>query len=77
MRDLGTIAPKNVLLLRTRERVFHQKTNNGTKWSFSVKMEPIAPSSDSRAEQLGPLSVIQNEIALILCHHLKNIYSYS
>ena len=59
MRDLGTIVPKNMFLLRTRERVFNKKKiSNGTKWSFSVKVEPIVPRSDSRAEQIGPLSVI-------------------
>ena len=26
----------------------------GTKWSFSVKVEPIVPSSEFRAEQIGP-----------------------
>ena len=50
----------NVFLLITRERVFllKKKKHYGTKWSFSVKVEPIVPSSDSRAEQIGPLSVI-------------------
>ena len=54
----------NVFLLITRERVFFIKKkknktkHHGTKWSFSVKVEPIVPSSDSRAEQIGPLSVI-------------------
>ena len=57
MCDLGTIVPKNVFLLITRERVFIKK-NYRTKWSFSVKVEPIVPSSDSRAEQVDPLSVI-------------------
>ena len=54
---LGTIVTKNVFLLITRERVFITK-NFGKKWSFSVKVEPIVPSSDSRAEQIGPLPVI-------------------
>ena len=59
MRDLGTVVPKNVFLLITRERVFYRKKEHyGTKWSFSVKVEPIVPSSDSRAKQIGPLSVI-------------------
>ena len=45
----------NVFLLITKERVFYKKKNHyGTKWSFSVKVEPIVPSSDSRAEQIGP-----------------------
>ena len=57
MFDLGAIVPKNVFLLITRERVFYKK-KYGTKWSFSVKVEPIVPSSDSRAEQIYPLSVI-------------------
>ena len=47
----------NVFLLITKERVFIKK-HYGTKWSFSVKVEPIVSSSDSRAEQIGPLSVI-------------------
>ena len=58
MCDLGTIVPKNVFLLITREPFFFIKNNYGTKSSFSVKVEPIVPSSDSRAEQIGPLSVI-------------------
>ena len=58
MRDLGTVVPKNVFLLITRERVFYRKKEHYGKWSFSVKVEPIVPSSDSRAEQIGPLSVI-------------------
>ena len=57
MWDLGTIVPKNVFLLITRERVFFS-LNYRTKWSFSVKVEQIVPSSDSRAEQVDPLSVI-------------------
>ena len=55
---LGTIVPKNVFLLRTRERVFNQKTNNETKWSVSVKVEPFVPRSELRAEQFRPLCVI-------------------
>ena len=54
-----------VFLLITRELVFliikkkkKKKKHYGAKWSFSVKVEPIVPSSDSRAEQIGPLSVI-------------------
>ena len=47
----------NVFPLITKERVFIKK-HYGTKRSFSVKVEPIVPSSDSRAEQIGPLSVI-------------------
>ena len=37
----------NVFLLKTRERVFYKKKKKhyGTKWSFSVKVEPIVPSS--------------------------------
>ena len=61
MRDLRTVVPKNVFLLITRERVFYKKKKKkhyGTKWSFSVKVEPIVPSSDSRAEQIGPLCAI-------------------
>ena len=50
-----------VFFLITRERIFIKK-NYGTKWSLSVKVEPIVPSSDSRAEQIGPLSVISNQI---------------
>ena len=56
MDDMRTIVPKNVFLLITWERVFFFKY--GTKWSFSVKVEPIVPSSESRAEQIAPLSVI-------------------
>ena len=58
--ELLYFVPKNVFLLITRERVFYlkKKKQNKTKWSFSVKVEPIVPSSDSRAEQIGPLSVI-------------------
>ena len=59
MRDLRTVVPKNVFLLITRELVFYNKKKHyGTKWSFSVKVEPIVPSSDSRAEQIGPLCAI-------------------
>ena len=60
MRDLRTVVPKNVFLLITRERVFYIKKNKhyGTKWSFSVKVEPIVPRSEFRAEQFGPLCVI-------------------
>ena len=60
MRDLRTVVPKNVFLLITRELVFYKKKKKhyGTKWSFSVKVEPIVPSSDSRAEQIGPLCAI-------------------
>ena len=59
MCDLGTIVPENVFLLITRERVFIKK-KYGTKWSFSVKWNQLfrVPSCDSRAEQIGPLSVI-------------------
>ena len=60
--ELLYFVPKNVFLLITRELVFlfkKKKTKqNKTKWSFSVKVEPIVPSSDSRAEQIGPLCVI-------------------
>ena len=55
MDDVRTIVPKNVFVLITWERVFFIKIR---KWSFSVKVEPIVPSSESRAEQIGPLSVI-------------------
>ena len=60
MRDLGTIVPKNMFLLRTRERVFNKKKINKlrNKMSFSVKVEQIVPSYGSQAEQIGPLSVI-------------------
>ena len=57
MGDLRTIVPKYVFLLITWERVFFF-FKYGTKWSFSVKVEPIVPNSESRAEQIGPLSVI-------------------
>ena len=61
--ELLYFVPKNVFLLITRELVFllkkkNKTKQNKTKWSFSVKVEPIVPSSDSRAEQIGPLSVI-------------------
>ena len=60
MRDLRTVVPKNVFLLITRERVFYKKKKNITEQNgpFSVKVEPIVPSSDSRAEQIGPLCPI-------------------
>ena len=47
----------NVFLLITRERVFIKK-HYGTKWSFSVQVEPIVPSSEFRTEQFSPLCVI-------------------
>ena len=55
MDDMRTIVPKNVFLLITWERVFIKIRK---KWSFSVKVEPIVPSFESRVEQIGPLSVI-------------------
>ena len=66
---MGTIVPKNAFLLITRERVFYKK-NYGTKWSCSVKVEPIVPRSDSRAEQIGPLCAIWK----ILCFVPKNVF---
>ena len=47
----------NVFLLITRERVFIKK-HYGTKWSFSVQVEPIVPSSEFRAEQFSSLCMI-------------------
>ena len=47
----------NVFLLITRELVFIKK-HYGTKWSFSVQVEPINPSSEFRAEQFSSLCVI-------------------
>ena len=49
MGDLRTIVPKNVFLLITWEHVFFL-IKYGTKWSFSVKVEPIVPISEFRAE---------------------------
>ena len=43
--ELLYFVPKKVFLLMTRERVFIKKKKKGTKWSFSVKVEPIVPSS--------------------------------
>ena len=54
MDDFKTIVPKNVFLLITWERVFFFLIKYGTKWSFSVNVEPIVPSSEFRAEQIGP-----------------------
>ena len=60
MDGLGTTVPKNVFLLITRERVFYKKKKKhyGTKWSFSVKVEPITPNSEFRAEQFSLLCAI-------------------
>ena len=57
MRDLGTIVPKKCVPFDNKGKCFYKK-NYGTKWSFRVKVEPIVASSDSRPEQIGPLSVI-------------------
>ena len=38
--------------------MFFIKTHYGTKWSFSVQVEPIVPRSEFRAEQFSPLCVI-------------------
>ena len=55
MDDLRIVVPKNVFVLITWERVFFFFFfKYGTKWSFSVKVEPIVPSSEFRAEQIGP-----------------------
>ena len=69
MCDLGTIVPKNVFLLIRRELVSYKK-NYGTKWSFSVEVEPIVPSSVSPAEQVGPLCAIWE----LLCFIPKNVF---
>ena len=45
MDDSRTIVPKIVFLLITWERVFFF-IKYGTKWSFSVKVGPIVPSSE-------------------------------
>ena len=46
-----------MFLLITKERVFIKK-HYGTKWSFSVKVEPIVPRSEFRAEQFSSLCAI-------------------
>ena len=51
MDDSRTIVPKNVFLLITWEHVFFIKIRNKM---FSVKVEPIVPSSEFRTEQIGP-----------------------
>ena len=70
MDDMRTIVPKNVFLLITWERVFLQKS--GTKWSFSIKVEPIVPSSELRAEQIGPQCMIRELLFLKMCSFLSN-----
>ena len=50
----------NVFLLISRELVFYikKKEHYGTKWSFSVQVEPFVPSSEFRAEQFSSLCLI-------------------
>ena len=54
MGDLRTIVPKNVFLLITWERVFFYKNTEQNGPLVLIKVEPIVPSSESRAEQIGP-----------------------
>ena len=58
MDDMRTIVIKKCVFFYKMGTCFLEKY--GTKYSFSVKLEPIVPipSSESRAEQIGPLSVI-------------------
>ena len=59
--ELLYFVPKKVFLLITRELVFLLKTKQKkkkTKWSFSVKVEPIVPRSEFRAEQFSSLCAI-------------------
>ena len=61
MCDSGTIVPKNLVPFDNKGTCFYKKKKkkkkkkNGTKWSFSVKVEPFVPRSESRAEQFSPL----------------------
>ena len=40
--------------------------------SFSVKVEPIVPSSELRAEQVGPQCMIRKLLFLKMCSFLSN-----
>ena len=72
MDDSRTIVPKIVFFLITWERVFFFFIKYGTKWSFSVKVEPIIPSSELQAEQIGPQCMIRELLFLKMCSFLSN-----